>query len=256
MGVGLMIAAGGCGSIYVRPAADATRPLVVAGCDADPDRLAVDLVVLDWSGGVTPIYPDDDFPPLDLSTFITADGRTLADDAERFMESVRTQVQRIYCESDGPCVRVEHAADATEPAGATVYFTQAVSPVASGQVGEGEYDPCNRQHDNAAVLFGERIRLLGGAYTFDEWVNVFANITAHEVGHALGYGHVMRAEWQTAGRSLYVELMLDGHTMGELRREQRFLTEPHNCPDSETVARRQVEDPNPTGSMVDTAGGD
>lgn len=233
----------GCGSIYARSQTNTTQPLIVAGCDTDPDRLAEDLVVLDWYGGVTPIYLHEDFPPLDLSIFNTSDGRTLADDAELFMESVRLQVQRIYCESEGPCVRVQHVDETTEPAGTTVYFTQAVSPVASAQVGEGEYDPCNRQHDNAAVLFGERIRRLGNSYTFEEWVNVFANIAAHEVGHTLGYAHVTRDEWHASGRALYVELMLDGHTMGELRSEQRFTTEISHCKTSEAVASRRIEEP-------------
>jgi hypothetical protein len=110
-------------------------------------------------------------------------------------------------------------------------------------VGEGEFDVCNRQHDNAAVVFGEQIRRLAGILAFDEWIRVVGNVVAHEIGHTLGFGHVLRDEYEPAERALYVELMLDGHTMGELRRPHRFIVEQTNCDSDASLVLRRIERP-------------
>lgn len=206
--------------------------------------MAADLVVLDWSAVENPLYPRDTFEPLDLSAFSLSTGGTLADDPEAFKERVRLQVTRIYCDSFGPTVRVVHARDAEraeDVAGTTVYFTQVLSPMGGSEIGEGDYDPCNVQHDNAAVIFGEQISRLGSSYSFDEWVLLFANVTAHEIGHTLGYAHVGRDEPQEPGRRLYVELMLAGHTLAELRREQRFTVDQSTCSSERERSRRLDE---------------
>lgn len=227
------------------------RSLFLTECGGDADRVAADLVVLDWHGGVTAIYPDEDFEALDLSAFETANGGTLADDGELFKERVRLQVARIFCDSSGPGIRIRHADDVEDQAGTTVYYTQALSPVGWLQIGEAEYDVCNRQHDNVAVIFGEQVRRLGAAYTFDEWVLVFANLTAHEIAHTLGYAHVPRDESPEVERSYFVELMYDGHTMEEMRREQRFLTDQTNCPADSPINLRRAEYPTITCGAVD-----
>jgi hypothetical protein len=225
----------GCGSGF--PAGSANQPLFVAECGTG-DATTADLVLLEWGGGVAPLYPQESFAALDLSVFETDDGGTLADRANEFKERVRDQVTLILCDSPGPTARVRDAEDADAAVATVVYFTQAVSPATARQVGEGEYDTCNRQHDNAAVIFGEELHRLGRAYPFDEWVNVFANVTAHEIAHTLGFGHVSRDEVAETGRSLYVELMLDGHTMSELRREHRFLVDQTNCPPDGLLSKR------------------
>ena len=167
---------------------------------------------------------------MDLSRFETSEGGTLADDVELFKERVRRQITSIYCAAEAPPIVVRHAADDDGLSGNVIYFTQVLSTLGERQVGEGEYDPCNTQHDNVAVIFGEQVRRLGGVLSFDEWVMVFANITAHEIGHTLGYGHVARADLSGTGRPAFVELMLDGHTLGELCTEQRFTAGQSNCP--------------------------
>jgi len=232
----------GCGT--VNPGRAALRPLFKAECDAALTSHPNDInyVVLDWTGGVSPIYPDDRFDGVDLTRFTTADGFTLADDAEAFQEDVRLQVAHIYCDSSPHIVMVLNGeADRFGAEVNMVHITQALPPKGGTDVGEGEYDPCNRQHDNAALLFGERLLSLADDYTYDEWVNVFANIIAHEVGHTLGFGHLERAERNNVGRSVYVELMLSGHTMSELRQEQRFVADMTNCPQPDATSARTVK---------------
>jgi hypothetical protein len=224
------VSGGACGNVFDEGLAP--RPLFVTECGEEGDAAYVssDLVLLEWGGGTTPLYPSQEFEALDLSRFRTAEGGTLADDAELFKESVRLQVTRIYCDASAPPIVVRQADAGEGISGTTIYYTQVPSPLGQYQVGEGEYDPCNKQHDNVAVIFGEQIRRIGGVLSFDEWVLVFANITAHEIGHTLGYAHIARSELAVTGRSVFVELMLDGHTLGELRSEQRFTAGQVNCP--------------------------
>jgi len=203
---------------------------IIAGCAGAGNsaycimRPAGDVVLLDWTGGTSPIYSNQDLAGLDLSVFKTTKG-TLADDGERFKELVRAQITQIYCDWPEAAVTTINGED-SQPANTIVHLTQNIQP-GGMDIGEGEYDPCNRQDDNSAIIFGERLRQLGGQYTFDEWVTVFANVCAHEIGHTLGYGHIAREE--SPHNSFFVELMLDRHTMAEMRRAQRFITEQTNC---------------------------
>ncbi len=226
----VVVSTAGCGSDFDGSTLLVTR--VVSDPGDEFDNAAVNKVLIDWTGGVNQIYADDYFEGVDLSAFETDDGGTLADDADAFMEAVRAQTLRIYEDLPELPVDVTNGEDEDADYDVTiVHITQGLPPRGGANIGEGEYDPCNRQRDNAALLFGGRMVTLGNGYTFDEWVNVFANTVAHEVGHTLGFGHVLRSEHPDTGRTLYIELMLDAHTMAELRREQRFVYELTNCPD-------------------------
>lgn len=232
--IGLSLVGGlfatGCGSVLTDVAA--ARVLFLDECSGTTPQQYVqaDIVVLDWTGGVSPIYPDRHFSAIDLSTFPTADGGTLADDADAFEELVRRQITRTFCDWPDMHIVVRTGEDDDLSADTIVHLTQDVQPNQGGDIGEAEYDPCNVQHDNSAIIFGERVRRLGGKYTFDEWILVFANVCAHEVAHTLGYGHIPRGRSSDTARSLFVELMWDRHTMAEMRREQRFTVDQTNCP--------------------------
>lgn len=221
----------GCGNMAVDESV--LRAFVDSGCpnQSSSDIELSELVILDWDGGFNRIYPDRSLVGMDLAAFSLRDGGTLADFGDQFKNDVRDQISRIYCERDDLLLRVINGDD--EIAGGVVtvvHMTQETRPNGGSDVGEGEYDPCNEESDNAAIVFGERVRTLSGAYTYDEWVNVFANIAAHEIGHTFGFAHVERDEFTDLGRTLYVELMLSGHTMSELRRQHRFVVDLPHCP--------------------------
>ena len=218
------------------------KTLSATDCDngARIDTGAADVVVLDWTGGTSPIYPNDYLEGVDLTAFETADDGTLADHAETFKELVRREVARIFCDWPATNVIVINGED-DEPADTVVHLTQELQPGWGMDIGEAEYDPCNRQDDNAALVFGVRLRQLGNVYTFDEWVMVFANVSAHEIGHTFGYGHVLRDERPDVASGFCTELMLDRHTMAEMRRPQRFIADQTNCPDDFAIRSRRVD---------------
>ncbi|MCH8251303.1 MAG: hypothetical protein IID36_02505 [Planctomycetes bacterium] len=191
-----------------------------------------DVFVLDWTGGSSMLYADVELAPVDFDAFATSDGGTLADDSDALMEAVRERVAKILDDVATYGVTVVNGESDEVDAVTIVHIAQEISPDAPKEIGRAEYDPCDRQQDNAAVIFAERIAQLGGIYTVEEWISVFANVIAHEIAHTLGFGHIERSTDDLSERSLYVELMLDGHTMDEMRGAQRFLHAQTNCSDA------------------------
>jgi len=220
------------------------RPLVYVDCGTgDAGRqIADEVVVLDWDGGTSALYPDDPFEGIDLSLFQLTDGTTLADHDADFKELVRSKVGQIYCDDPDFSVKIEQKGESAYRGAKTiVYFAQFRAP-SGGQVGEADYDPCNRHDDDEAIIFGEQYERLGGPYSLDEWVTMFANTTAHEIGHTLGYGHIDRADRPDPARTLFVELMLDRHTISELQQEQRIVVDQSTCPGVTASAKTLATD--------------
>jgi hypothetical protein len=229
-----IVAVAGCGTIGGR----SLLAVFVSECDGEP---ATDLVVLDWSGGASRLYPGGDFPGLDFAAFATTGGGTLVDDAGAFQEAVRGEVVHIFCGMPSVSIAIQN--EGGVGAGATrVYLVEAPSQAFVGQIGEGEYDPCNVQRGNSALVFGEALDILG-PYSFDEWVTIFANVTAHEIGHTLGFPHVARSDVPVSPHAIFVELMLADHTVSEMLRPQRFLADEANCPDGAARSRRRIDPP-------------
>ena len=191
-----------------------------------------DVFVLDWTGGSSMLYADVELAPVDFDAFATSDGGTLGDDSDALMEAVRERVAKILDDVATYGVTVVNGESDEVDAVTIVHIAQEISADAPKEIGRAEYDPCDRQQDNAAVIFAERIAQLGGIYTVEEWISVFANVIAHEIAHTLGFGHIERSTDDLSERSLYVELMLDGHTMDEMRGAQGFVHAQTNCSDA------------------------
>ncbi len=224
----------GCGAWLVRD--NGLEPLFVSDCEGfDPAEVG-DVVLIDWSGGVSRIYPDWELPGLDFEAFATTDGGTLADDEEAFKEAVRSHVAGLLCDFPVP-VSVRTGEGPSEAPYNVVYVAQVASLESATQIAEAEYDRCNEDHDDEAIVYSREIERLGGPFTFDEWVTLFGNVIAHEIGHVLGFGHVERED-TGEGHPLYVELMLDTHTLDEMLSSQRFLSDLSNCPAVEAQQRR------------------
>lgn len=204
-------------------------------CD-DPQRAgqpATDRVVIEWSGGTSDLSEEMFMVGLDFASFELTDGGTLAEVSDEFMAAVRDQVTEILCSFPAAAVYVENG-EATGTSGFTeVLVTQQQSPNAPGQIGKGDYDPCNLTHSNEAIIYGGELLDLGPSHPFEDWVTIFANVIAHEIGHTLGYAHVDRTTTEHGDRRLQVELMLAVHTAQEMIRPQRYLANDSNCPVAE-----------------------
>jgi len=203
---------------------------VCPGAAADKTT-AADAILLEWSGGTSRIYPGDLLAGLDLGAFVVTDGATLADEANDFKAAVRDEVSRILCDMPTDGIYLTNSKSGLPGKVTTIYFSQIRSPLGGAQIGQGEYDPCNLDHDNNAIIFGDEILALGDARPFDEWVLVFANVAAHEIGHTLGYGHVPRVIYPASQQPAYVELMMATHTVEEMIQDQRLISDMTNCPD-------------------------
>lgn len=172
------------------------------------------------------------FPGFEPSQFAVSTGGTLEDVFDDFRAAVTDRVVAVLSEAVGTPVILVEGDEHDEIVDAVVLVTQGVPPAGGSRIGEAEYDPCNTSVNDSAVIFGESIRRLaaGRAYSFQQWVNVFANVIAHEAAHTLGFGHIERDSAARPHELEPIELMLDGHTFEEMCREQRAFTPQSLCP--------------------------
>ena len=218
---------GGCGtSILAMPGSLRLGDTVAAL------NVSSGVIVVDWTGGTTAMYPGRELSPVDLSAFDLIGGGTLESEAPVFRDRVRRRMQEILNGLDAFELEVVNGeAGQLATAATTVLMTMDLSPDGAKEIGRAEYDPCNRLSDNSAVIFGEQIYQLSDPCTLDEWITIFANVGAHEVAHTLGFGHITRGTYQPPERSLFIEIMLDNHTMAEMRQRQRFIEPMDYCAD-------------------------
>ena len=236
------IATGGCG-MSVDGVPTLGSSLTTVRDDVSVSRNAPSLIVLNWDGGANSLYPDLDLQPLDLALLVTDDGGSLADREQEFKEQVRSRIEQILGDVEEISVQVVSGEqDQGTAVETTVHLSQEMSPTGNVEIGRANYDPCNKYYDDEAVIFGEQIRRLGNGYTFEEWVTLFANVCSHETLHTFGYGHVLRAEHPPTGRAVYVELMLDNHTMNEMCRPQRLIHELSSCPAGDDAPKTLADD--------------
>lgn len=198
---------------------------LLSGCGQDVASAGLPLrtVTLDWTGGSSELMGNALLPGVDLSLFELSDGTTLEDRASEFKEQVQSRVTAVLCEAGETNVRIVTGEASSGGHATRLLFTQSLAPERGG-VGTAHYDPCDRYAGEEAIVFAaELLALARERYEIEEWVQVFANVAAHEIAHTLGYSHVDRHPSSDVGRPRVVELMLPVHTLDELRREQRIL---------------------------------
>lgn len=236
----------GCGN-------DFGKPPVYARCGGDgaARMIAEEVVAFNWDGGVSRIHPDTPFDGVDLTQFETTEGGTLADYADEFKQLVHDKVGAVYCDLPEHPILLLNADEVDQyPDKTTVFFCDMPAPNGPDQVGEAEYDPCDRYGDDEALIYGPQFTRLGGPYSVDQWATMFANTAAHEIGHTLGYAHVTQTDQPEAARSVYVELMLASHTISQLQSAQRIVIPQATCPDAADTTARTIEPSDPGDDII------
>lgn len=205
-------------------------------------------VVLDWTGGDSPIWSGDgELPPIDLAEFRLAwPGYGTLADVDGFTEMVRAEVESVLSGS-GLHVTVEEGE--RRPNVTVVHFSQVTDPENYASLGRGHFDTCNLSDQDYSIVYAarfleeRRVDVIG-------WVRTFANVAAHEIAHNLGFDHV---KLEDVPESEFTELMLAAQTSFQRVMEQRIITEQDTCTvfDGTAKAVRQEADRNgrPTRRM-------
>jgi len=185
-------------------------------------------VVIDWDAGASVMRGGDVMTAIDLGAFHLPDGSTLADEPN-FQALVEVRIQTIFDDLEPANIRVV-AADAEDyPESTVVLMTFEADPDDPHRVGQAYYDPCDTEQADEAIVWGLAMLDLGDGHRLDEWVNLFANVAAHEVAHTLGFAHP-EANDDLGFRPLPSALMLGSHTLTALLQEQSFQIPQQTCP--------------------------
>jgi len=186
------------------------------------------LVVIDWEAGPSRMRGGAALTPVDLSAFDVADGSTLADEPA-FVTLVEQRMQTIFADLEPANVRVMTAEADDYPEATVVLMTFEADADDPRRVGQAYYDPCDTEPADEAIVWGSAIVALGNGHRLDEWVNLFANVAAHEVAHTLGFAHPEVAA-DSPLQPDSTALMLASHTLSALLQDQTFQIPQSTCP--------------------------
>ncbi len=199
-----------------------------------------DVFILDFTGGTSPLWMlgKYTFPGIDFSKFITKPNGTLADVPD-FPIMVRDQIEVILLAADLG-INIEIIVREQMSYRNNVHYTM-VSNLADTDdkttLASAHYDICNTKHYNNSLLYCKSFSDKG-PFTIEEWINYFANLTAHEMAHNLGFGHVDEAD---VPDSIYGELMTPTLSDIDGIKEQRILVEQDICPPgTESATYREI----------------
>jgi len=245
LAIGIVVLVGGCDSFDL-------SQVLVSGSPANTDDgvdaasrvctrapsvgAAGTVIVLDWTGGVSrhsmsEVLAGFDFDALNVTDFDAAAGM----DAAAMREVVLAKVQSMLCALDPMDVAVIDGEGEDHPDATLVHVT-GDGPAGGGkQIGQSDYDPCNRFGDDAAIIWaGAMASRIEGA-TFEQWSTALANAITHEIGHTLGFFHPTEADLaREIPGNPNAEVMRKSTSITELLSEQAFLIEQDTCAGGES----------------------
>jgi hypothetical protein len=152
---------------------------------------------------------------------------------EPFEESVRARIEQILCGLDPVDMRVINGRADDFPNATYVYITIDAAPGGSGRVGQADYDPCNLYANDVAVIWaGELLAATGPGWSRSAWVNILANVCAHEIGHTLGFGHPDTPDKPIGPPLADQAIMVSAHTIYALAEPMEFTLSQDTCPEA------------------------
>lgn len=240
----LLLAATGCGFMAQSDQLVSGSPTPPIGsepaafaCDRAPSVSdAETLIVLDFTGGDSRHAPNQMLSGFDFDALSIADPDAAAGmDADAFRRAVLGKVQSMLCALDPMNVAVIDGRAEDHPDSTVIHITGDQPGGGGKQIGQSDYDPCNRFGDDEAIIWaGAMARRIDSA-TYDQWTTAVANAITHEIGHTLGFFHPSEAELARilpgAGAT---EVMRKATSITELLSEQAFLIEQDTCTEGES----------------------
>jgi len=225
----------GCEAVTLPGGDAAARQSEPSACLIAPEPAdAGTVIVLVWDGGLSRQTGSRELAAFNAYALSYAD--TSAEDADleaRFRAAVLARVQLILCDLEPADVTVV-AGDADSYRLATRVHITGDAPLGGGKhIGQSDFDACNERPDDAAVIWGGALAARIPPLRFEQWVNVVANTTAHEIGHTLGFTHPSE---ETVAQMLPVpaiEIMRSNVKPSELAGEQAFVLPQQTCPGHE-----------------------
>ncbi len=162
------------------------------------------LLILDWTGDdqASPygFGPDVPVPPFDFGSHSLPNGGSLADDSDRFMADVLAKVAidigmiSVLPRNHLPAEKLlvlNGEYDSGDTSGKTVMFiTEWQEPDNPLVLGRAVFDSSDKRWDDGGFVYGETFSLIAiESPTYKQYVNAFADVAIHEIGHTLGFGH-------------------------------------------------------------------